>query len=1027
MDLRLLGVVELSVRGRTAEVGPPQRRAVLAALAVDAGRPVTADVLIQRVWGIDPPDGARRAVHAHVARIRRLCEQHADAEDAEDGRLRLVRRSGGYLLEASPEQVDVHRFRQLVGLARESGRTEEGRASLLREALGLWRGEPLAGLGGQWAGRVREAWRQQRVDAAVGWAHLESRVGDPVAVIGPLTELLDEYPLVEPLTGALMRALHAAGRGAEALDRYASVRRRLAEELGADPGTALREVHQAVLRGGLSTPSARPTVRGQAEAAHLARRGTRPSSSPLSRPGEVPVQLPMGVRGFTGRDQELARLDEILASAVEQPSAVVISAVSGTAGVGKTALAVHWARRAQRAFPDGQLYVNLHGFDPGGPAVGPAEAVRGFLDAFGVPPSRIPAGLEAQSGLYRSLLAGRRVLVVLDNARDAEQVRPLLPGAPGCLALVTSRRALTGLAAAEGAHLLTLGLLGPGEARELLIGRLGADRVAAEHAAVREIVGRCVGLPLALAIVAARAAAQPGLPLAALAGELRRADGRLDALDGGEAASQVRAVFSWSYRALGADAARLFRLLGLHPGPDASLPAVAALADVPLPRARVLLAELVQGHLLTEHVPGRYAFHDLLRVYAAELVAAYDSDEVRSAAVLRMLDHYLHTAHAADALLTPRPRPTPLPPAQPGASPVRLSDHPEAQAWFTAEHAVLLAAVEQAPAAGFDTHACGLAAALTTYLDRHGYRQALTSVHTTALEAAVRRGDKDGQADAHRGLGLAQDRLDHPDDARAHYLRALDLFDESGNHAGQARIHQHLSRMYEAQGRHLWALGHARDSLAHHRAAGDRAGQSAALNHIGWTLAQLGDHQQALAHCREALELARETEDLNGQAHIQDSLGYVHHHLGRHEEAADCYRQAVDLFHRTGDRHGEATGLVRLGDIQHTAAHTHAAADAWTRALSLTTDLNLPDTDPLRTGLLTRLAAASNPDPPTRPVPAPLRPTPGTNPDRRATSSALDPRPGPTRDSGPAGPGAKAGPSPGFKAGPGPMSPSPVH
>ncbi|WP_343243045.1 BTAD domain-containing putative transcriptional regulator [Streptomyces sp. SID12501] len=975
--LRLLGAVELAVRGRTAEVGPPQRRAVLAALAVDTGRPVTADVLIQRVWGADPPDGARRALHAHIARLRRLCEH---TEDAEDAQLRLLRRSGGYVLEARPDQVDVHRFRQLAGRAREAGRTEEARASLLREALGLWRGEPLAGLGGQWAGRVREAWRQQRVDAAVAWADMESRAGDPVAVIGPLTELLGEYPLVEPLTGALMRALHTAGRGAEALDRYATVRRRLAEELGADPGAALREVHQAILRGGVPGPTARSAPRVPAEAAPLPPAPTRPSAVAVPWPGGIPVQLPMGVRGFTGRGEELAQLDEILASALDQPSAVVISAVSGTAGVGKTALAVHWARRAQQAFPDGQLYVNLRGFTPDGSAVGPAEAVRGFLDAFGVSPARVPAGLEAQTGLYRSLLAGRRVLVVLDNAGDAEQVRPLLPGAPGCLALVTSRKSLTGLAAAEGAHLLTLGLLGPAEARELLTGRLGADRVTAEPAAVREIVGRCAGLPLALAIVAARAAAQPGLPLAALAGELHRADGRLDALDGGEASSQVRAVFSWSYQSLGSEAARLFRLLGVHPGPDAALPAVAALADVPVPRARVLLAELVRGHLLTEHVPGRYVFHDLLRAYSAELVAVYDSDDVRRTATHRMLDHYLHTAHTADALLTPRPNPPPLPPAQPGAAPTRLSDHPQAQAWFTAEHAVLLAAVDQAPAAGFDTHTCRLASALTTYLDRHGYWRALTGVHTTALKAALRQGDKAGQADAHRGLGLAQDRLDRPDEARAHYLRALVLFDEAGSHAGQARIHQHLSRMSEAQGGRRQALGHAHDSLRHHRAAGDRAGQSAALNHIGWILAQLGDHAQALAHCRQALDLAQETSDLNGQAHIRDSLGYIHHHLGRYQEAVDCYRQALDLFHRTGDRHSEAAGLLCLGDVHRATAHAHSAVDAWTQALAISSGLGLPDTDPLRVALLDRLGPASAPDPGTGPpswcgwVPSPAAP-----------------------------------------------------
>ncbi|MFG3019825.1 BTAD domain-containing putative transcriptional regulator [Streptomyces sp. NPDC048254] len=454
VELHLLGPVELSVQGRTVEVGPPQRRTVLAALAVDAGRPVPADVLIRRVWGADPPDGARRALHAHVARLRRLCER---TEDPGHPRLRLVRRSAGYLLEARPDQVDIHRFRQLVGRARETERSDETRAALLREALGLWHGEPLAGLGGQWAAQVREAWRRQHVDASVAWARVKSRVSDPVAVIGPLTELLDAYPLVEPLTEALMRALHAAGRSAEALDCYSTVRKRLTEELGTDPGAELRKVHQAILRGGLAESVARPVSRTPVRAAPPARRPA--VTTPW--PGPAPGQLPMGVRGFTGRGEELARLEDILAASAEQPSAVVITAVSGTAGVGKTALAVHWARRAQQAFPDGQLYVNLHGFAPGGSATSPAEAVRGFLDALEVPPARIPAGLEAQVGLYRSLLAGRRVLVVLDNARDAEQVRPLLPGAPGCLALITSRRSLTGLAATEGAQLLTVGMLAP--------------------------------------------------------------------------------------------------------------------------------------------------------------------------------------------------------------------------------------------------------------------------------------------------------------------------------------------------------------------------------------------------------------------------------------------------------------------------------------------------------------------------------------------------------------------------------------
>ncbi|MEV5955027.1 BTAD domain-containing putative transcriptional regulator [Streptomyces sp. NPDC051987] len=959
VELRLLGPVELSLPGRTVEVGPPQRRTVLAALAVDTGRPVPVDALIRRVWGADPPDGARRALHAHVARLRRLCEQTGDPGRP---RLRLVRRSGGYLLDAGPDQVDIHRFRRLAGQAREPSLPDGARAALLREALGTWHGEPLAGLAGQWAARVREAWRRQHVDAAVAWAQVESRVSDPGAVIGPLTELLDAYPLVEPLTGALMRALHAAGRSAEALDCYTAVRKRLAEELGTDPGADLRTVHEAILRGSLDGPVERPVSRPPDRAAPRARPPVAPALWPGVRPTEppmaVPSQLPMGVRGFIGRGKELARLEDILASAADQPSAVVITAVSGTAGVGKTALAVHWARRAQAAFPDGQLYVNLRGFAPGGSAMSPAEAVRGFLDALGVPPARIPAGPQAQVGLYRSLLAGRRVLVVLDNARDAEQVRPLLPGAPGCLALVTSRRSLTGLAAAEGAQLLTVGLLAAGEARELLVRRLGAERVTADPDAVREIVARCAGLPLALAIVAARAAAQPDLPLAALAAELRAADRRLDALDGGETSSEVRAVFSWSYRALDPQAARIFRLLGLHPGPDAGLPAVAALAGVPAARARVLLAELVRGHLLTEQPGGRYAFHDLLRAYAAELVATHDSDDSRYAAAHRLFDHYLHTAHRADALLTPRPSPAPLPPAQPGSAAEELSAHRQAQAWFTAEHPVLLAAVERAAAAGLPGHTWRLASALTTFLDRHGNRRALIAAHRAALDAARRQGDAGGQAEAHRGLGLAEDRLERPDAARAHYLRALELFGEAGDRAGQARIHQHLSRMSEAQGRHGEALDHAHDSLALHRAVADRAGQSAALNHIGWILAQLGDHQQALTYCRQALELARETGDLNGQAHIQDSLGYIRHRLGEHAEAVGHYQQAVGLFRLTGDRHGEAAALVCLGDVHAATGRPGPARTAWTQALTVTTSLGLPDGDPLRAALRERLDPA---------------------------------------------------------------------
>ena len=934
VDVQLLGPVELSAAGRAVEVGPPQRRTVMAALAVDIGRPVAVDVVMERVWGTRAPDGARGAVHAHVARIRRVCEQAA--ETAREP-LSVVRRSGGYLLEARPDQVDVYRFRQLVDQARTAGPSDPERARLLREALDLWRGEPLSGLRGQWAARMREAWRRQHQDAAVGWARAEPVHSDPASVIGPLTALLGEYPLAEPLAEALMRALHETGRSAEALDCYAAVRKRLAEELGTDTGPALRRLHQTILRGDRSGPA------------------KRPEPSETARSAELPAQLPMGVRGFTGRDEELTRLEEILASAQGEFAAVVISVVSGMAGVGKTALAVHWARRVESAFPDGQLYVNLRGFDPQGAVMAPTEAVRGFLDALGVRPDRTPPGLEAQVGLYRSLLTGRRILVVLDNARDEEQVRPLLPGAVGCMALVTSRNRLTGLAATEGAHLLAVDPLTPDAARDVLAERLGTGRVAAEPEAVADIVTWCAGLPLALAVVSARAAAQPRRPLGTLAEELREVGGRLDALDGGEEASQVRAVFSWSYSTLSPAAARLFRLLALHPGPDLGQHAAAALAGAPPERVRGLLAELTGGHLLAEHAPGRYVFHDLLRVYAGELVAAYDDEWERRAALHRMMDHYLHSARAADVLVTPQPNPVASSAPRAGANPMVPEDYDRALAWLVAEHPVLLEIVRQPPP-GFDGHVWRLVTVLTTFLDRHGHWEALLTAGHSALAAAEREGDLVGRAGAHRGLGLALDRLKSPEPAREHYIQALELFAELGSDAGQARTHQHLSRMSGTQGDPALALEHAHQSLEHYRAADDPAGQAAALNHIGWMEAQLGEHHSASAHCEQALELARAAGDVDGQAHISDSLGYIHHQLGRHRQAVDRYREAAALFRATGERRSEAACLRCLGDSHHSAGQPDAAHEAWTRALALTDELGLPDDDPLRTDLHDRIS-----------------------------------------------------------------------
>jgi transcriptional regulator with XRE-family HTH domain len=428
----------------------------------------------------------------------------------------------------------------------------------------------------------------------------------------------------------------------------------------------------------------------------------------------VPRQLPIAIRHLAGRADQLKILDGLLdrfdgtEGTADTGGTALISAISGTAGVGKTALAVHWAHRVAERFPDGQLYVNLRGFDPSGAPVEPAEAIRGFLDAFGTSAGRIPGGPDAQAALYRSLLAGRRMLIILDNARDEAQVRPLLPGSAPCLVVVTSRRQLAGLAATECAQLLNLDVLTHAEAHEMLSRRLGPELVEGESAAVSELISLCARLPLALAIAAARHAARPSRPLQALVEELRPAQDRLtvlDATDVADAVTSARAVFSWSYQSLTQPAARMFRLLAVHPGPDITAAAAASVAGVRQERARQVLTELVLANLLAEHGDGRYTCHDLLRAYAAEQASTSDSDADRKAAMHRMLDHYLHTAFGAAKLLD-QVDPAARPPAPvPGVVPEELADRGAAYAWFEAERPVLSAAISQAARHGFDGHA----------------------------------------------------------------------------------------------------------------------------------------------------------------------------------------------------------------------------------------------------------------------------------------------------------------------------------
>jgi DNA-binding SARP family transcriptional activator/Tfp pilus assembly protein PilF/CheY-like chemotaxis protein len=928
----VLGPLEVATAGRVLDLGGPRVRAVLALLVASVGEVVSVAGLAEELWGAEPPPDAERTVRAYVSRLRKALPPADSQPPAE----LIVTRPPGYALQVGPDAVDARRFEQLAAagrLALAAGQPAQA-AHQLAAALRLWRGHAYGEFTDIPALRAEGARLEQaRLTALADRIEADLACGRGEELVAELEGLTARHGSHERLWGQLMTALYRAGRQTDALATYRRARTALVEESGVEPAPVLTEIHQRILA---QDPSL------------LAPQPARPVLA-VGDTGTGPAQLPADVGGFTGRDAELAALDAALDAAGPQPTTVVISAVSGTAGVGKTALAVHWAHRVAERFPDGQLYVNLRGFDPGGQAMTPAEAIRGFLDALGVPASRIPPSLDTQAALYRSTLAGKRILIVLDNARDAEQARPLLPGTATATVVVTSRNQLAGLVAADAARPITLDLLTPGEAGELLARRLGPARLAAEPQAAKDIVTRCARLPLALTIAAARGATHPSFPLTALAAELAEASDRLDILTSGDPATDVRAVFSWSYQALTAAAARLFRLLGLHPGAEISAAAAASLAGQPLTAIRPQLAELTRANLVTEHAPGRYTCHDLLSAYATNLTHGTDPEQVRRAAIGRLLDYYAQTADAAERLLNPERDPIPLP--LPETRSAQVSDQKQAKAWLAAEHSALLAALRLAADTGFDTHAWQLAWALDTFVDRRGHLTDLAAAWQTALRAAERMDHPAAQAYAHCYLAITYARLDDYPAARSHLTPALELSTRAGDLLGQAQAHQCTAGIAVREGRLGEALQHAKQSLTLHQAAGHRRGAANSLNNLGWCHAQLGDYPEALSYCEQALTLQQELGDRAGEASTWDSLGYAHHRLGQHPEAADCYRHALDLYQDIGHRYEEAATLSRLGDAHHTAGNTAEARAAWHCALEIFTDLDHAEAAELRAKL----------------------------------------------------------------------------
>ncbi|WP_433271336.1 BTAD domain-containing putative transcriptional regulator [Actinosynnema sp. CS-041913] len=905
-EFRLLGNIEAHLDGNPVNIGYAQLRTVLAVLLVEADRAVSVDQLVDRVWGTRrPPRRPRSAVQHSITMLRGALAALPEVA--------ITWQSGGYRLATAPDTVDLHRFRSLVAQARATG-DDTAAVALFEQALALWRGEPFAGLDTPWFTALRATVLQEHHTARLDLTDLLLRRGRHAVLLPELTAHARLHPLDERLAGQVILAYYRNGRAADALNHYRRLRQRLADELGTDPSPDLQQLFQQIL-------GADPTLAAPKPAA------TAPGLS-------VPRHLPAPPRLFTGRTRELGHLTAALDDQPEPGGAMVISAIAGAGGIGKTWLALAWAHLHLDRFPDGQLFVDLHGFSPTGRSTEPADAVRGFLTALGVDPNGLPPDLDALAALYRGLVAGRRMLVVLDNAATADQVIPLLPGSPSCTVLVTGRHRLASLIDRHGAGHLPLGVLTRDEARALLAARIGVDRVAAEPDAAEDLVELCGGYPLALSITARNAATRPAIPLAEVAAELRELG--LEMLDHDtDPTASLPTVLSWSLHRLTDEQRTVFGLLGIAPGADTTLPAVISLTALSPVRARRALSALEEASLVERRPHGRYAMHDLVRDYAATTAHTTLSDDVRETALERVMDFHLHTAHTADRLLDPhRPPVQPAPPA-PDVHPRPLPDVATAMAWLDAEHATLLATQRAAVALGRHHFVWHLARALDTFHFRRGHLHHALASWRAALDAAAHLPDPTTHIRAHRHLGHACSRLGLHEEAIGHLEKALDLAVRHHDTAEQAHTHWVLAIVRGGRGDDRRGLDHARHALDLFHDLDMPTWEAEALNGVGWFAALLGDLDSARDHCHAALTLCRRHHDPTGEAATLDSLGFIAHRAGDHQQAVDHYHQALTLYRTLGHTYEAAGTLDRVGHPHAALGHHDRAREVWQKALEL--------------------------------------------------------------------------------------------
>jgi DNA-binding SARP family transcriptional activator/Tfp pilus assembly protein PilF len=933
-DIRLLGAIAVTGPAGPAGLVGGRQRSLVGMLALRAGSVLATARLVDALWPDDPPRTAVRTLHSHAARVRRALTD-SGLTDA------LVTREPGYLLAVPRAAVDALRFEDAVRAARHDLTTGalERAAGRLAAALALWRGDALAdGQAGGWVATEVARLDGLRLAAAEELWELRLRAGRHAEAVAELDRLLVSHPNRERLVGLLMLALYRSGSPADALDRYERLRARLADELGADPGTALQRLHTAILRGEptLDWPAADPAAAPDRPPAPAAtgpgapapNRGPAPASSPHNPPAvnpPVPAQLPPPVGHFAGRAEEMRELDEWLAGPGSGPR---IAVIRGPAGIGKTAFAVQWARSVRSRFPDGQLHLDLRGHAADSGLAG-SDALAQALRALGVPADRIPAELPDQVGSYRSLVNDKRILLLLDDAATADQVLPLVPTGEASLLVVTSRHDLAALPIYHAVRPVDLGVLSEPDATTLLDRVVGAGRVRSEAVAVAALVELCGRLPLALRLAAAKLAARPRRRIGDLVDELTGQD-RLDALSVEGDSRGLRAVFATAYGALSEPAARLFRLLGLQPGTSFTVPLAAAAAGVPAELARPATGELAAAHLIEDAGAGRYRFHDLIRLYAADRARAQEPNGCRAAAVARMLDWYLAVADAVNRTLDPsRDRIVPASRFEPGTEPFQPTPA-AALSFLDGEHANLLSTVEFAAAEGHEPAAWQLCYLLAGYFESRGHWGDRVAMYRFGLAAARRLADPAVEGLMLSGLGVACIAARRHAEALEHLRPALALMRASGDRRGEGHAYNNIAVALGELRRFDEAIVACERALAVHTGNGHRLGMRLALNNLGCAHTRVGEIDRGVAYLERGLQLARDDRDPRLEAALRHSLGEAHRRRGDHQAALDCFARSLALRRGLGERRYEAEALTEIGLTRLDAGDPAAARDiAW--------------------------------------------------------------------------------------------------